>query len=462
MGYQHPREVLKKRWEIIDTVSKSFCSAKWFQTTLYLQTGWNHSCHHPAPHKIPLEEVEQNYKALHNTKFKKQQMQMMLDGERPPECDYCWRVEDLGGDNVSDRYYKSSMHWAWDNMPKIIEKKTEDINPTYLEISFSNVCNFKCAYCTPDVSSKWLEEIQQHGPYPTSWKTGDLIYLKQTDRYPYANKDYNPYVEAFWKWWPELYSSLNTLRLTGGEPLLSKDVWSILEKIEENPNPNLILAVNTNLNIPDNLVEKFIQYVERVAPKLKEIQIYTSCEATGRQAEYIRYGMNYVQWYDNLDNFIQRLPANAFIGIMTTINIMSLSTLDVFVEDILSFRKKYYKSFTNNNVILSINYLRWPPYLHMCLAPNELKEKVAKKLDNLIEKHKDEKKEHFGMLFHDDVDKLSMIANLLRTHNIPETDLLRDRKDFVSFITEYDKRKNLNFAQTFPELKTIYEEWKTL
>ena len=34
-----------------------FCLAKWTQVTIHLQTGMTHSCHHPSPHKIPLNEI---------------------------------------------------------------------------------------------------------------------------------------------------------------------------------------------------------------------------------------------------------------------------------------------------------------------------------------------------------------------------------------------------------------------
>ena len=38
------------------------CLAKWTQVTLQLQTGHNHSCHHPRTHKINLKEIERNPK----------------------------------------------------------------------------------------------------------------------------------------------------------------------------------------------------------------------------------------------------------------------------------------------------------------------------------------------------------------------------------------------------------------
>ena len=87
----------------------------------------------------------------------------------------------------------------------------------------------------PDLSSKWYEEIKQYGAYPTSTQFNGFDSLRDLNRMPIPNREENPYVDAFWKWWPDLYESLHTLRLTGGEPLMSKDCWKVLEAIAENP-----------------------------------------------------------------------------------------------------------------------------------------------------------------------------------------------------------------------------------
>ena len=78
----------------LDGVGCGFCLAKWTQVTMHLGTGMTHSCHHPAPHKIPLSEISRNPSALHNSRFKKRKRKEMLEGKRPDECNYCWKVED--------------------------------------------------------------------------------------------------------------------------------------------------------------------------------------------------------------------------------------------------------------------------------------------------------------------------------------------------------------------------------
>ena len=63
-------EVMKQK---LDEVGCGFCLAKWTQVTIHLQNGHTHSCHHPKTHKVPLEELEKNPSALHNTEYKKLQ-----------------------------------------------------------------------------------------------------------------------------------------------------------------------------------------------------------------------------------------------------------------------------------------------------------------------------------------------------------------------------------------------------
>ena len=93
---------------ITNEISPTFCLAKWHHTTIYLQTGETHSCYHPPPHKIPLNELKDNPSALHNTQEKKLQRAAMLDGDQPNGCQYCWNIEALGEDYISDRHERNA------------------------------------------------------------------------------------------------------------------------------------------------------------------------------------------------------------------------------------------------------------------------------------------------------------------------------------------------------------------
>ena len=102
---------LEYRQEVLDKLSPSFCAAKWYNATIWLGSGQTTSCHHPPAHAIDAEAVKTNPSALHNTDKKKADRELMLKGERPSGCEYCWKIEDMGVDAVSDRVYKSKISY---------------------------------------------------------------------------------------------------------------------------------------------------------------------------------------------------------------------------------------------------------------------------------------------------------------------------------------------------------------
>jgi len=272
-------------------------------------------------HQISTTEIDRDPSALHNTRFKKIKRREMLEGNRPAECDYCWGVED-SSNQFSDRTFKSSEPWAYPHLEKIKESHWRDnINPSYVEVSFSNACNFKCSYCAPPFSTKWMEEIEQYGGYPTADNFNGLEHFVNSGRIPIPQNEYNPYVEAFWKWWPELYNDLYTFRVTGGEPMMHKDTMKILDYIIESDNPNkeLSLSINSNLGVPDKLYNQFKEKFKIISEKglVRELILYTSCDGHGEQAEYQRNGLVYNQLMDRIDDLCEYIP-RLTIDIMST------------------------------------------------------------------------------------------------------------------------------------------------
>jgi pyruvate-formate lyase-activating enzyme len=447
--------ILEEKREAINKVSCSFCTAKWLQTTLYLQNGYNHSCHHPAPHKIPLEEIKADPAALHNSQFKKEQRAKMLTGERPRECDYCWNIEDLDKNYFSDRHYKTADTWAWDRFNEIATSDpNKNVFPSYLEVSFSNACNFACAYCSPEISSKWMEDVKQNGPYPTKHGAHHLSYMEKVGKIPYRHNDKNPYVEAFWKWFPDALPHLKVLRITGGEPTMSKDTWKLLDYLIENPRKGLDIAINTNACVEKKLIDKLIDKINALALLGVKVDIYTSLESTGAQAEYARDGLNYKQWVETVRRLLEETDST--VAIMTTINILSLPTFTDFIEIVMQLRKDYNNTFEHNRIPLSINYLRWPPHLQCTLLDNDMREVYADYIEEKCESWlKYYSKEKYARLYLEEWDQIKRFCDYLRTEK-PATE---HRVDFVRYIHAYNKRRNKDFQQTFPEYTNLLEDW---
>lgn len=455
MSNEQRIKVLEEKREKINNVSCSFCTAKWLQTTLLLQNGYNHSCHHPAPHKIPLKEIEADPAALHNSEYKKQQRAKMLNGERPKECGYCWKIEDLGNDYFSDRHYKTSDTWAWDRFEDIAKSNPqENVYPSYLEVSFSNACNFACAYCSPEISSKWMEDIKQNGEYPTKHGSHNLDYLKQSGKMPYKNSEHNPYVEAFWKWFPDALPHLKVLRITGGEPTMAKDTWKLLDYLIEHPRKDLDIAINSNLCVTDALIKKLILKINQLAEVGVKVDVYTSLESTGAQAEYARDGLDYYTWIKNVESILKETKST--VAMMTTINILSLPTFLDFMMCIMDFRKLYNKSFDVNRIPLSINIMHWPPHLQCTLLDKDYRTNVANTIESVCKTWlKYYTKEKYARLYLEEFDQIQRLCDYLRnTESATE-----HRADFVRYIHAYDERRNKDFVDAFPQYQHLLEEW---
>ncbi len=156
---------LEFRQQVLDKKSKSFCAAKWYNATIWLGSGMTTSCHHPPAHAINVDNVRHNPAALHNTTKKKFEREQMQHGDRPLGCEYCWKIEDMGSDAISDRVYKSKIYPIEALNEAFETPAADDISLRTLEIAFDRTCQFACSYCNPAFSSTWVNDIRKNGPY---------------------------------------------------------------------------------------------------------------------------------------------------------------------------------------------------------------------------------------------------------------------------------------------------------
>jgi glycosyltransferase involved in cell wall biosynthesis/organic radical activating enzyme len=424
---------------ILDPISKTACAAKWYNATIRLDMGVTTSCHHPEFHPIDLIEVQKNPKAIHNTKEKKEQREKMLAGKKPAGCEYCWKLEDLGEDFVSDRFYKSKIYTDQE-VSEISNLGSEtDIDLKTLEVSFDKNCNFACSYCTASFSSRWSREMKTKGLYKNlKHDVSKSFNHDASDDLYWRNEEDNPVLQAFWNWWPKLSESLQELRITGGEPLLSQQFWKLIDKLKQEK-PEMDFAVNSNLGASDDLIDKLID----ASKEIENFDLYTSCESIDSQAEYIRDGLDYEKFKINIEKLITNGNFRS-IHIMMTINSLCLFGLIEFLDQIYIWKKKTDKLFT-----FTLNILSFPSFMSPLILPVEIREKCARELEQWLES----KKTTHECLYHE-IEAVKRLVEYLISGPAPfnnENEKKCLESDFKNFFIQYDQRRNKSFYKTFPQ-----------
>ena len=437
---------LEFKQQVLDTKSASFCAAKWYNATIWLGSGQTTSCHHPPAHKIDLSALDENPSAIHNTVEKKIDRLNMQLGNRPKGCEYCWKIEDMGRDAVSDRVYKSKIYPIEALNEAYQTPHQEDVNLRTLEIAFDRTCQFACSYCNPAFSSTWVRDIQRNGPYERLVSDGRNHF---THDHPssqlYRFGEVNPYSEAFFKWWEtDLHKTLQELRITGGEPLMSGETWKLLDWFKTNKGLSTTrLAINSNLGQEVGL-DRLLDSVEGLT-----VDIYTSQESVYNQAEYIRDGLDYTAWTENVLKLLDSDRIRA-VHCMATINALCLDSLPNLLYQLLEFKQMYGRE----RVSFTLNILRFPSFQSPLVLPDNLRTHYKDRLQDFQDRNRRNIFMHEHELNH--LQRLIDYLDVVKTPHSDAFDMPKLHNDFKQFFTQYDQRRNKNFTATFPALADWY------
>lgn len=432
----------------LNSFSPSMCLAKWYNATIWLGSGMTTSCHHPPAHKVDADIVVNNPRALHNTPQKKQDRQQMQQGIRPSGCEYCWKIEDIKRDNISDRVYKSMIYNDPDAEYASQLDCNTDVNLKTLEIAFDRTCQLACSYCNPAFSTTWVQDIKSNGAYENLISDGRNHFTHAHDSAQlYKPNETNPYVEAFFKWWDlDLHQTLQELRLTGGEPLMSAHTKRLLNWFISNKS-TVSFALNSNLCVE----EKHITRLIAASHNIQNFHLYTSNESMRDHAEYIRDGLSWKQWTANIERILENGKIDGF-HMMCTINALCLESLTEFLDYCLELKQKY-----NKNPTFTLNILRFPSFQSPLVLPNELRTKYKNELQLWLDKNK------YSSLIQvmelNQVQRLIDYLDVVKTPHSETFDMPALHNDFKQFYQQYDQRRNKNLTNTF---KTIGSWYQTL
>lgn len=300
-----------------------------------------------------------------------------------------------------------------------------------------------------------MDEAEREGAYPTMTPHNDPAHF-QGERRPIPKREANPYVEAFWQWWPELYPELEHFRMTGGEPLMDRNTYRVFDYVLANPNPKLHLDVTSNFSVDDRIWQKYKSYVARICDQqhVEHFMQYVSLDSWGAQAEYIRHGMDFDLVWQRVNEFLKEIPKRNSLTFIITMNNLSITGLERLLQGILQLREQH--SHTYQRVWFDTPLLRQPAWQSLQILPPSYQSRLQDIIDMM--RFNLERESHVFRGFKD-YEIQRMERDLAWMSQTPDHDTVtQHRADFYRFFSEHDRRRGTDFLSVFPEMKNWWHE----
>ena len=320
-------------------------------------------CVHPPFGKTGMRVQDHSIEQARNSELHQRVRSQMLAGEESPECQLCWDEERAG---LPSKRLHMLKHYPIDTIQNTQSGliNTEEFPLEYIDLRFGNLCNMKCRSCGPSDSSLLYDDIVAiSGKDTFEFYSSTTYQLKQINNtWTLKNDDFRWYQdEKFWDMIKHIVPNINRLYLTGGEPLINKAQWRLLDLcIELGVSKHIVLEYNSNMTlIPDNAFTVWSQF--------KEIHIGCSIDAVGDLAYYMRYP---VQWDDVRDNVFKLGNATCsnllakFSPTISVFNILELLTMADWLRE---------NRMPNIRPVPSFHILEGPYYQNIQILPKETK-----------------------------------------------------------------------------------------
>lgn len=230
-----------------------------------------------------------------NSKEMKGLRQDMMNNVRNKVCDICYKQEDLNLNSPRQGYNAGLEFKEVVEMPEVDEDFSVASDFQYIDIRFSNLCNFKCIMCTHDFSSQWYEDMMYGQKSQSDYEKNNPKIIKISD---------NILDELL----PHL-SKLKRIYFAGGEPLIMKENYNLLKFLTEHNSSDISLHYNTNLSTLSYQGQSYMELWE----KFKRVNLSISCDGIGKVGEYQRVGFKTKKFMENISE-IKKLFVCSHIG----------------------------------------------------------------------------------------------------------------------------------------------------
>ena len=327
-----------------------------------------------------------------NSTLLKEVKQAILNNEVHPNCRYCSKLEEKGIVSTRLEAVKDFKDYTAFTIPDEVE---------YLDLRYSNLCNFSCRTCEPSFSSSIVREIENN-PNIIKW------YNRPNSK----KNQYNSIADDL----NTILPNIKRLNFTGGEPLLIKENLLILEKLNQS---DCAIQITTNASVINpawfNALKKF-----------NNVHWTVSIDGIEKTAEYIRYGTVWETVDKNIQTIMSLGHSVAFNTVLSAYSVLDLARL---VEYFIKLKQKFNGPFEQ--------------WFHICSNPIYLSPAALSK--NLQDIANIQIEQSINLLKTVTDNPISSIQTLEATQQLLNTSSIENINNFFEYTKDLDNIRNQQF-----------------
>lgn len=413
------------------------CQLKWTHSTIYLTDGVSASCHRVRGDPMEVRNGELNF---HNISAKLEARKKMLRGEWPGRgCEHCKHIEEVGG--TSDRM--QTLHLEGTTAPPELDTNLEavDVTPRQLEVYWGNTCQQSCIYCGAHYSSTIQQEEKRFGDFK---KEGVEI----TDQWK-KNPKIAEHTELLFEWFKNHLHELHKIFVMGGEPFLQKETFRFIEFLEQGNYPDLTLVFFSNMNIEHERFKKWMDRLEVLqrSGRLDKIQIFFSCDALGKEGEYVRTGLDLNVAIKNFEYILHNTSFDQGINSALTVTaVPGMPAMVKYINECSKIKPIFWSMMKANQYEIAPRPYMYPGIFGPKINDWGLREAVEL-FDPYTRGYIDSVKSS---------QKQFMLGNVKEFDN-REPSLIRQRQ-FKIYLDELDRRRGTNWKKIYPQIWELVKD----
>jgi wyosine [tRNA(Phe)-imidazoG37] synthetase (radical SAM superfamily) len=187
-----------------------------------------------------------------------------------------------------------------------------------------------CIYCDRNYSTVWEQEDRKY----------KLIPIQELEKLETSKNNYPAMLQAHWDWLHLNHDKLALYNILGGEPFFQPELEQNIDFFIDHPSPNLTIFIFSNLKVDNSKLKRLVGKLAdlKSTGKIKSCRICCSIDCWGKEAEYIRTGLQLDKWEQNLLTLLNDFP-EIDLHIHTTLTSLALKTFPRLNEKINEWNK---------------------------------------------------------------------------------------------------------------------------